>query len=147
MCEYPDFKRRFESIVGKANLPEEAFLDKLRDSLPRDAKEMLCGVTEKSKAWSTLDERYGNKKLIALRLKMQLKNVRAEGNSDPEKVIALVIKVRSIETKLETMGMGEALGHDCEFLSAVYSALPREYQRQWLLKEGEGDWGGMKDFL
>ena len=37
ICEYPEFKRRFESIVGKANLPEEAFLDKLRDSIPKDA--------------------------------------------------------------------------------------------------------------
>ena len=147
MCEYPEFKRRFESIVGKANLPEEAFLDKLRDNLPKDGKEMLYGVTTKTKAWGILDERFGNQKLIALKLKSQLKSVRAEGNNDPEKVISLVIKVRSIETKLLTLSSGLALEHDSEFLSAVYGALPRDYQKQWLLNEGDDNWAAMKEFL
>ena len=97
---------------------------------------MLYGVTTKTKAWGILDERFGNQKLIAFKLKSQLKSVRAEVNNDPEKVISLVIKVSSIETKLLTLSSGQALEHDSEFLSAVYGALPRDYQKQWLLKDG-----------
>ena len=37
--EFPEFKRKWLSIVSKANLPEESEIDKLRDSLPADSKD------------------------------------------------------------------------------------------------------------
>ena len=42
--DYPEFKRKWESIVSKANLPEDSEVDKLRDSIPPDAADQLYGM-------------------------------------------------------------------------------------------------------
>ena len=42
--EFPEFQRKWTSLVTKANLPEETELDKLRDNIPKEAKEQLFGV-------------------------------------------------------------------------------------------------------
>ena len=39
-----DILNHWESQVAKAYLPEETELDKLRDAVPRDAKDQLYGV-------------------------------------------------------------------------------------------------------
>ena len=50
VVDYPEFKRKWLSIVSKANLPQESEIDKLRDSIPADAKEQLYGVKTIAKA-------------------------------------------------------------------------------------------------
>ena len=146
--EYPEFKRKWLSIVSKANLPVESEIDKLRDSLPNDAKDQLYGVTTLIKAWEILDKRFGDTRLIANKLKNQLKSVQPEGKSDSERVISLTIKVRTIVTKLEALKMSGALQHDCEFLSAVYCALPSKDQQRWLdYDKSDNHWEDMVKFL
>ena len=83
--EYPDFKRKWQSIVSKARLPEETELDKLKDNLPPEAKDQIYGVKTMSKAWEILDKRWGDPKMIASKLKTQLKNVKCKGKHDTEK--------------------------------------------------------------
>ena len=90
--------------------------------------------------------------LIAKKLKAQLKGIRSEGKSDPEKIINLTIKVRTVVEKLRTMKKEAALQHDTEFLAAVYCALPSKHQQRWLdyPKTGEGGeshWADMLAFL
>ena len=146
--DYPEFKRKWESIVAKANLPEESEVDKLRDSIPRDAADQLYGVTKKSKAWEILDKRFGDPKIISMKLKSQLKSIQSEGKSDPDRVIFLAIKVRTIVTKLEALNMSGALEHDSEFLSAVYCALPDKHQTRWLdYTKTSNHWQDMMKFL
>lgn len=120
--EFPEFMRKWDSQVTKANLPEETELDKLRDAIPRDAKEQLYGVTKLEEAWNILTKRFGDEMVISQKLKNQLKGVQCTGKSDPEKVINLKIKVRNIVTRLETLGMG----------AAVYCALPDRHKLRWL---------------
>ena len=146
--DFPEFKRKWLSQVNKANLPEETELDKLRDNIPKDAKDQLYGVVKLDEAWNILAKRFGDKQLISKKLKSQLKNIHCVGKSDPEKIINLKIKVRNIVTRLETMGMGSALTHDSEFLSAVYTALPDRHRVRWLDFEKEDDhWASMLKFL
>ena len=146
--EYPEFKRKWESIVSKANLPEESEVDKLRDSLPPDAADQLYGVTKKAKAWEILDKRFGDPKIISMKLKAQLKSIQTEGKSDPARVISLSIKVRTIVTKLDALKMRSALEHDSEFLSAVYCALPEKHQTRWLdYTKTSNHWQDMMSFL
>ena len=134
--------------MSKANLPEESEVDKLRDSLPSDAKDQLYGVYTIAKAWEILEKRYGDPKIISTKLKAQLKSIQSEGQTDPARVISLSIKVRTIVTKLEAMKMGGALEHDSEFLSAVYCALPSMDQRRWLESEkSPNHWSDMMKFL
>ena len=130
--EYPEFKRKWLSTVSKANLPQESEVDKLKDNIPSDAKDQLYGVLDTASAWLILDKRYGDKKIISMKLKTQLKTIQAEGKTDPARVISLSIKVRTLVNKLKTMDMSDALKHDAEFLSAVYCALPDKHQTRWL---------------
>ena len=64
--DYPEFKRKWLSTVSKANLPQESEVDKLRDSIPPDAKDQLYGVNDTASAWRILDKRYGDKKIISM---------------------------------------------------------------------------------
>ena len=107
--EYPEFRRKWLSIVSKANLPEESEVDKLRDSIPNDAKDQLYGVTTMVKCWEILDKRFGDPRIISMKLKAQLKNIKSEGKSDPDRVIHLTIKVRTIVTKLRALSKHDAL--------------------------------------
>ena len=146
--DFPEFKRKWASQVSKANLPVETELDKLRDAIPKDAKDQLYGVTLLEEAWNILSKRYGDKLLISKKLKNQLKNVQCDGKSDPDKVINLKIKVRNIVTRLEALNMGAALTHDSEFLSAVYCALPDRHKVRWLDRtKTEDHWVDMLGFL
>ena len=77
-----------------------------------------------------------------------MKNIHCVGKSDPEEIINLKIKVRNVVNRLETMGMGPALTHDSEFISAVYTALPDRHRVRWLDFEKEDDhWASMLKFL
>ena len=146
--DYPEFKRKWLSIVSKANLPEESEVDKLKDSIPSDAGDQLYGVTTTAKCWEILDKRFGDPRIISMKLKQQLKSIKSEGKSDPERVIGLSIKVRTIVTKLEAIKKQDALLHDSEFLSAVYYALPSVDQRKWLeTKKIDCHWTAMMQFL
>ena len=62
----------------KSTLPQESQLDRLRDNIPRQAAKALFGVCEMTKAWKLLESLYGDKNLIANKLKSQLKNLKSE---------------------------------------------------------------------
>ena len=130
--DFPDFYRKWNAIVCPANLPAEAEIDRLRDSLPNNVKEMLVGVTTVIKAWDILNKRFGDKELIATKLKAKLKSLKFSEKLDYERVIALVIKVRSLVSRLESMNASEALKYDGEFISAVYFQLPDRQKCKWL---------------
>ena len=146
--EFPEFRRKWLAQVNKASLPEESELDKLREAVPRQAKDMLYGVTSLTEAQKILTHRYGNPDLISKKLKDQLKNVVCEGSNDPEKLMDLRIKVKNVVTRLETMELSADLTHDREFLSAVYNAMPQRYKTKWLdLTKSKDKWADMISFL
>ena len=148
--DYPDFFRKWNAIVGPANLPDEAEIDLLRDALPVNAQDMLVVVTKISKAWEILNKRFSDKDLIATKLKGELKTLKLSEKLDYEKVIALVIKVRSLVTRLEALEASEALKYDGEFLSAVYFQLPERQRCKWLDfdKASYGDkWSALVSYL
>ena len=148
ITEYPEFKRRWKNIVGKARLPPEAEIERLKECVPAEAKDQLYAIEEMAKAWDILDKRYGDANLIAKKLKIQLKTIQSEGKSDPENLISLNVKVRAIVVKLESLGMSEALKHDSEFLSAVYCALPDKHKTRWLdFEKSKNHWEDMLKFL
>ena len=148
--DYPEFHRKWLAVVGPANLPEEAEVDRLRDAMPRQAKEMLVGIHRKAKAWEILNKRYGDKDLIATKLKNELKNLNFKEKTDHEKVIAITIKVRSLITRLESLGASEALKYDGEFLSAIYFQLPDRQKANWLefnKNSFSNKWSALLSFL
>ena len=148
--DYPEFHRKWLAVVGPANLPEEAEVDRLRDALPKDAMEMLTGVSKVSKAWEILSKRFGDKDLIATKLKNELKGLTFKEKADHEKVIAIAIRIRSIVTRLESLQASDALKYDGEFVSAVYFQLPDRQKSKWLefdKKLHPDKWTALMEFL
>ena len=151
-CEvdFPEFHRRWLAIVVPANLCEEAEIDRLRDALPKEAKEMLTGVVKLSKAWDILKKRYGDEDLIATKLKNELKGLVISEKTDHEKIITLVVKIRSLVSRLESLKASEALKYDGNFISAVYFQLPDRHKTKWLEFDASlhsDKWAALNAFL
>ena len=66
---FAEFMRRWKTQVSTANLPPESDLDRLRDCIPVQAAKALFGESEMMKAWKLLENLYGDKDLIANKLK------------------------------------------------------------------------------
>ena len=150
ILDFPDFKRRWASQVHSENLEELSELDRLRDNIPESAKKMLVGEKFLVKAWDILSKLYGNKTMLANKLKAKLKNVKVTGKEDHDVVINLAIEVKSIVKSLEEMKMQEMLKHDDEYLSAIFRALPTQHRNKWL--EFDKDrydnvWEAMESFI
>ena len=148
ILEYPEFRRKWHALVKPAHLPAEAELDKLRDAVPKLAKDQLFGCTTVAEAWTILDKRFGNPDLLAKKLKDKLKNISADGASEPEKVINLQVKVKTLVMQLASLNLQDCLQHDSEFLGAVYNCLPSKYQDKWLdVDKSSNKWTDMVSFL
>ena len=148
--DYPEFYRKWAAIVTPARLPEEAEIDRLREAIPKEAEEMLIGVTKLNKAWEILKKRYGNEDLIAVKLKNDLKSLNIPAGLDHERIIALSIKVRSLVTRLQHLKASEALRYDGEFVAAIYFQLPNRHKQEWLKYDKtlhSDKWTSLMNFL
>ena len=97
-----------------------------------------------------MKKRFGDEDLIATKLKNELKGLVITVKTDHERIINLVIKIRSTVSRLETLNASEALKYDGEFVSAVYFQLPNRHRQEWLKfdKSKFGDkWSALLVFL
>ena len=132
IIDYPDFKRKWKANVGNAHLPAEGELDRLKDSIPEHAAKLLFSEKTMDSAWNVLDKMYGNKTMIASKLKNQLKAIKAVRQEDHDIVINLAIDVKTIENRLQELELETMLRYDDEYLSAVFKALPSTERLEWL---------------
>ena len=150
ILEFPEFKRRWKANVTRENLEEEAELDRLRDNVPETAKKMLVGEKSLDNAWKILTKLYGNKTMLANKLKGKLKSIKSSGKEDHDVVINLAIEVKSIVKSLTEMNMQDMLKFDDEYLSAIFRALPSQDRIKWLDFEKDAfstEWEAMEKFL
>ena len=150
IIEYADFKRKWKAQVSTDKLCTESELDRLGDNVPGQAGRALYGETTLSGAWKILDQLYGDKGLLANKLKNQLKSIKPKGKTDEDIVIDLVTDVKNIVLRLETLEMDKMLHYDNEFLSAVYRSLPAAVKSKWLefdKKEKSSQWDAFMIFL
>ena len=120
LLDFPEFKRRWHANVTRENLEEESELDRLRDNIPETAKKMLIGEKSLESAWKILTKLYGNKTMIANKLKGKLKNIKSSGEEDHDVVIGLAVEVKSIVKNLTELKMQDMLKYDDEYLSAIF---------------------------
>ena len=130
--DFADFKRKWVNQVSSAKMPPETELDRLRENIPAQAAKALFGETIMAKAWKLLESLYGDKDLIANKLKQQLKNMKVRGKQDYDIVIDLVTDVKNIVLRLQAIGAEGMLHVDNEFLSAIFRILPNSSQTKWL---------------
>ena len=148
--DFADFMRRWKSQVSTAKLPPESELDRLRENIPTQASKALFGEKEMKTAWKILENLYGDKDIIANKLKAQLKNIKIKGKVDHDIVIELVTDVNNIVLRLRAIEMEEILHVDSEFLSAVNIALPSDFKKDWLKFDKScfrSKWAGFIKFL
>ena len=101
-------------------------------------------------SWVILDKMFGNKTLIANKLKNQLKGIKGSGKEDHDVVIYLTIEVKTIEKRLKELELDQMLNFDDEYLSAVFKALPFNDRREWLKFDKTSytyEWEAMVVFL
>ena len=150
ILEFPEFKRRWASQVSCEKLEEGSELDRLRDNVPEDAKKMLVGEKSLVNAWKILTKMFGNKTMLANKLKTKLKGITSAGKQDHDVVINLAIEVKSIVNSLSEMNMQEMLKYDDEYLSAIFRALPAQEKTKWLdfaKDKFSSNWEAMENFL
>ena len=132
IVEYADFVRKWKAQVGCAGLSAESELDRLRDHVPGQAAKALYGETAMAGAWKVLDKLYGDKDLVANKLKIQLKSIKPKGRKNQDIIIDLVTDVNNIVLRLKTLQLEQMLIVDSEFLSSIYRVLPSSSQKDWL---------------
>ena len=130
--DFADFKRKWLNQVSTAKMPPETELDRLRENIPIRASKSLFGETQMDKAWTILENLYGDKDLITNKLKKQLKAIKVKGKQDYDVIIDLVTDVKNIVLRLSAVGAEQILHVDNEFLGAVFRALPVTSQSKWL---------------
>ena len=118
------FKMKWKALVSNAGLPDQSEVDKLKDSVTKEGRDLLYGVTNMEEAWKRLDKKFGDPRLISNQLKNDLKNVKADGRTDAEKIKNLKIKVDYLVQQMITQKCDVVLVHDPEFLSNVFNAMP-----------------------
>ena len=150
ILDYPEFQRRWKSLVPAAGLGKEAELDRLRDNVPEESRKLLIGQVDMEGAWKVLDQMYGNRTMLANKLKTKLKTIMSIGKEDHDIVIKLVIEVKGIVNRLTTLDLHHMLRYDDEYISAIFKALPRSDRTEWLKfgKEGfKSEWEALMVFL
>ena len=150
IIEFLDFQSKWKATVGKAKLGQEAELDRLRENVPQEAAKMLVGETTISGAWKTLSSLYGNKTLLANKLKSKLKTISLSRKEDHDLVIELSIEVKSIVARLTELNLQDMLKYDDEYLAAVFRFLPNQERIEWLKYNKDRydtQWEAMLEFL
>ena len=147
VIEFPEFKRKWKALVSKAGLPEESEVDKLKDAVTKEGKDTLFGATNMDEAWKRLDKIFGDPRIISNQLKTDLKNVKANGKTDAEKIKDLKTKVDILVRQMVMQKCDVVLIHDPEFLSNVFYAMPNCYRREWLKSKVDHTWQNMITFL
>ena len=150
ILEFPEFKRKWTANVTREKMEEDSELDRLRDNVPESARKMLIGEKSLANAWKILTKMFGNKTMLANKLKGKLKTIKTFGKEDHDVVINLAIEVKSIIKSLAELNMQEMLKYDDEYLSAIYRALPSKERDRWLNfdKDQFGtEWEAMEAFL
>ena len=150
ILDFPEFKRKWAANVTREKLEEESELDRLRDNVPETARKMLIGEKSLGNAWKILTKLYGNKTMLANKLKAKLKNIKVSGKEDHDVVINLAIEVKSIVKNLTEVNMEEMLKYDDEYLSAIFKALPNQERTKWLNFDKDSfssEWKAMEAFM
>ena len=150
IVEYSDFVRKWKAVVSKVGLSAESELDRLKDHIPEQAARALYGESTMTGAWSILDKLYGDKDLVANKLKIQLKSIKPRGRKEQDIVLDLVTEVNNIVLRMKALNTEQLLKVDNDFLSAIYRALPSKVQDRWLDYDKTvyaTKWDAFMDFL
>ena len=128
--EFPDFAKQFKELTQEEGYPQAILLSKLRESIPREGKELLVGVDQMTVAWDCLEKRYGDRKITILTIQSRLVKVFLTGEKH-EKVEKLCGEVDRTFNLLRPLGALDALTRDFEMVGRLVDKLPEALQAEW----------------
>ena len=128
--EFPDFAKQFKELTQEEGYPEAILLSKLRESIPKEGKELLVGVDKMSVAWERLQKRYGDRKIAILTIQSRLVKVNLTGEKH-ERVEKLCGEVDRAVNLLRPLGALDALTRDFEMVGHLVDNLPEALQAEW----------------
>ena len=129
--DFPEFVTRWSTVMHQPGMPEGEELDWLRQSLPEGAKNSIYHCRTLQEAWAKLQLAYGNRNIIAEKLKRRLKSLELVAKTDYDRVIELYNEVESTVYKLKDLGHKDSLKSDAEFRAVMFRLLPRDQQSDW----------------
>ena len=150
IVDWPEFERKWAAQVHNLGLPEDTELDKLKENLPSEGKNMLYTVLDLSEAWRLLRGYYGDHGLIAEELKSKLKNMKLKSKEGFNKVIELRNEVKQLTARLTQVGYQDALIYDTQFRATMFKLLPAPEQREWSMFDTSSypnAWKAFESFL
>ena len=122
----------------------------LKENVSNEAKTFIFETETLSDAWKILEELYGDKRLIALKVKEKMKNLKPTAKDDHEKVIELKLHVDHLSRRMTLANAEGILDSDYDFINAILKHLPQYEQRRWAefdyVRHG-GFWKGFLAFL
>ena len=128
--EFPDFAKQFKELTQDEGYPGAILLSKLRESVPKDGKDLLVGVQDMNIAWDRLEKRYGNRKIAILTIQSRLAKVFLTGE-DHERVEKLSGEVDRAVNLLRPLGALDSLTRDFELVGRLIDKLPKSMQSEW----------------
>ena len=127
------FKQVFQELTKPELYPDCIMLTQMRAKLPREAVNLLAGVTEVMTAWKQLDRRYGNREEAIMQVKHQLRNVKVGNGAAFEQLENLRIAVQTATAHLDAVGGKDELFVDHSIVGLLLSKIPYAYQERWYL--------------
>ena len=73
--EFPEFVQQIKDLTQGEGFPEAILMSKLKESIPKEGKELLVGVSKIDVAWERLQKRYGDRKIAILTIQSRLVKV------------------------------------------------------------------------
>ena len=127
--EFPEFRKQFQELTKEEGFPEAILISKLKTAVLAEVRELLVGVDTISGAWSSLQKRYGDRKVAILTIQARLTKLTLFGE-DHEKIEQLSREVSQAVNLLRHPDIHalDSLTRDFDMVGRLVAKLPRVYQ-------------------
>ena len=127
----PTFQFQFQQLCVGESYSDIVELAQLRQKLPRDAVQVVAGLSSPDIVWSRLDEVYGNCEMPILTALKRVRSFKTTKTARNEQIIELVTTVQRCRTVLENLNALGDLLSDGETVAAIVYCLPHDTYEQW----------------
>ena len=124
--DYAEFKGQFRQLCSGEGYTEIIELAQMRQKLPKEAVDLIAGLSSTSKAWLRLDEKYGNVEMSVITALKRLRNFKTSKSAAHDQIQELCSAIQRCMTVLESLGKERAFLRDRETLADVLYCLPHD---------------------
>ena len=94
--DYLEFRETWHLLVAETYQNPSLYLLQLKNHIPKEAKNMLRGVTVVEEAWAVLDSHYGDKNAAVATVTANLRHLKVSGTASHEKLESVAQGVHEV---------------------------------------------------